>query len=277
MHFKVDTQSLKNSPSGNNMSFSHHQQLPQSAIAEQQQLKSCLDELSHVLAMHQESDLYNLVESWWTNFEFKKGSLWQLLDTNVSNLKDVFDYKFLSRRCSLPRAVERNRYHVEFLLNNLEHGNWMDQWSAVTSEHLDNALNTWNYEYFNESESESEEDEEDDIDGRTAWPPPAVNPQIWFTTTVAAFEKLENAFDSLNTIYVLQDEAFESTNINFGKFQTEHIQEPLKLLTKTREFLISMSPVGGTLKKQHAKLAWCIFAEKLLDSCLKTQNLVFYA
>ena len=258
------------------MSFSHHQQLPQTATAEQQQLKTCLDELSHVLAMHQESDLYELVESWWTNFEFKKGSLWQLLETNVSNLKDVFDYKFLQRRCSLPRAVERNMYQVKFLLHNLEHGDWMDQWSAVTSDHLDNALNTWNYEYFHESDTESESESEDEVDGRMPWPPAAVNHQIWFTTTVAAFEKLENAFDSLNTIYMLQDEPCESANVNFKKFQTEHLAEPLRLLKKIREFLISLTP-PGTLKRQHAKLAWCIFAEMLLDSCLKMQNLVFYA
>ena len=75
----------------------------------------------------------------------------------------------------------------------------MDQWSAVTSEHLDNVLTTWNYEYFHTSDDseESENKNEDDIDGHASWPPPDVNYQDWFTNTVSAFGQLENAFDSI--------------------------------------------------------------------------------
>ena len=55
-----------------------------------------------------------------------------------------------------------------------------DQWSAITSDNLDNALNTWNFEYFHESESdESEEDEEDDIDGQIAWPQLSLDCENW--------------------------------------------------------------------------------------------------
>ena len=261
------------------MSFSHYQSLPQTSTAEEQHLKSSLQELGQMLVLNHEYNLHDMVESWFCfgEFEFKKGTIWQLLKTNVSNLQDVFDYKFIDRLCSLPRAVERNQYHVNCLLRNLDHGDWMDQWSAVTSEHLDNALTTWNYEYFqtsNDSE-ESGDENEDDIDGHVSWPPPDVNYQDWFTTTVSAFGQLENAFDSLNTIYILQ-ELNERNNENFAMFQTLNITEPLKLLKKMREFLISMSS-SGRLKQHHAKLAWGIFAEKLLDSCIKTQNLVMYA
>ena len=275
------------------MTFSLHQYLSfQTATAEQQQLKTCLDELSHVLAMRQELDLYQLIESWCTNFEFKKGTLWQLLNTNVSNLKDVFDYKFLTRQCSLTRAVEKNQYHVKCLFTNVEHGNWMDQWSAITSDHLSNAINTWNYEYFHKSESdeseESEDDEEDGIDecgsssnnnttnnNNITWPPLSINCENWFTTTVTAFDQLEQAFDNLSYIYILQ-ELYDHGNEHITKFRQVNILEPLKMLKKMREFLISMS-AAGTFNKQHAKLAWAVFAELLLNSCIKTQNLVMYA
>ena len=273
------------------MTFSLHQYLSfQTAIAEQQQLKTCLDELSHVLAMRQELDLYQLVESWCTNFEFKKGTLWQLLDTNVSNLKDVFDYKFLTRQCSLPKAVEKNQYHAKCLFNNLEHGNWMDQWSAITSDHLNNAHNTWNYEYFHQPETEeseeSEDEDEDENEGfdecgnsdnnsNVIWPPLSINCENWFTTTVIAFNQLEQAFDNLNYIYILQ-ELYDHGNKHITNFRKVNILDPLKLLKKMREFLISMS-AAGTFNKQHAKLAWAIFAEQLLNSCIKTQNLVMYA
>ena len=201
--------------------------------------------------------------------EFHRGCLWTLLDLNVSNLKDAFDYKFTDR-VWLPRAVNRTKYHVHNLRGSApEKKNWLDQWASVVCDHLNNVTATWMHELFSDGDSSSS-DEEDNIDGPQPWPPAPVHPEAWFVSTVAAFGILETAFEGMDSIFELR--GLEKDNQVFQNFQRDNINRPRAAMRKMRELLVS----APSLNREHSKLAWCIFARIFLNSALNLQSLVLY-
>ena len=275
---KVGASSVQHQP---NPPLPHHikqgfgRAVLQSAVERAGEKMSCtldqnpkvFEELWDVVRATKDDVLCGYVNDWWSDpLEFQTGCLWKLLDLNVSNLKDVFDYQILDR-VWLPRAIHRSQYHVLTLLRNLENQNWLDQWAAVASDHLMNVTATWMHQLF--SSEDSEDSEEDDVDGPLPWPPAPANPDAWFVSTVAAFGMLETAFEGLESIFALQ--GLDKANQFSQDFHRQRIQRPLEGLKKMRELLVSKPK---SLRMHHSKLAWCIFANLFLESAIKMQSLL---
>ena len=218
--------------------------------------------LCELLAEKKEAHLYSLVNSWCNNFEFKKGRLWQLLNINASNLSDIFDYKVLTQG-EIQRAVKESAFHVEALLLSIENpGNWLDLWASAVSDHLENVTSTWMHKHF---DSKIEEQKEDD-GSPSVWPPAPLDPKIWWSPKVD-FHNLENAFEGLENIFLVQD--LDDQDPHFHEFFYVSIEKPLSDLKKMRELL-----VASQLPREASELAWCIFAEILLESVIKLQSLL---
>ena len=242
------------------------------SVSSTQQHEIFLCQLGNFLNQHKESELFMLIDFWNEHLVFKRGSLYQLLYINASNLEDAFNYKF-TNKIWLPRNAKRTTWCALNLWHSANSSDWLDQWAAVVVQHLDNLTTTWMQEYLlKDSDDENDdEEEEDDIDGPIPWPPALLDHSNWFTTTVGSFQILENGFDALDNIFALQK--IDEENEHYQDFCKHKIEKPLSQLKRMRELLVSSPSVS----KEESKLAWCIFAEMFLNSAVKLQNVVLYS
>ena len=175
----------------------------------------------------------------------------------------MFDYKVL-KNVELRKALKESVYHVESLLHHIDAGNWLELWATAVSNHLENVTTTWMFQHLDSRIEEAEE--EDDTGSPQPWPPAHLENKIWWST-VADFSNLENAFDGLENIFLVQD--LDEENPLFQSFHYWNIERPLADLKSMREILLANRlPVGAFA------IAWCVFAEILLNSLLKLQSLL---
>ena len=224
---------------------------------------ACFHLLCELLAEKKETILYGLVSRWSDDIQFKTGGLWQLLNCNVSNLRYVFDHQ-VRKNDELRNAMHESVYHVESLLHRIDAGNWLDLWAKAVSDHLEIVTSAWMFQYFDRRVEGAEEEE--DTDGAMDWPPAPLEDKIW-CGSVADFSNLENAFDGLENIFLVQD--LDEEDPHFQHFHYWNIERPLADLKSMREILLANRlPVGAS------GIAWCVFAEILLNSLLKMQSLL---
>ena len=155
-------------------------------------------------------------------------------------------------------------YHVESLLHRIDAGNWLDLRAKAVSDHLEIVTSAWMFQYFDRRVEGAEEEE--DTDGAMDWPPAPLEDKIW-CGSVADFSNLENAFDGLENIFLVQD--LDEEDPLFQRFHYWNIERPLADLKSMREILLANRlPIGAS------GIAWCVFAEILLESLLKMQSLL---